>query len=102
MTFDLKVLDDMSYVVTSVDTATVDEIIEHFIHEDVDQDVIFSIEYIVSNFSTELLTILKSKHNKHSKYDILIIKELNSRRNNMRIPLVFKDILELYKNRKAL
>lgn len=92
---------------------SIDEWLDHSIFQmcnDVEnmtqiQDVI---NYIVSNTPSEILTLLKSKDNKNSKYDLIIITTIQkylSVKGSNRVTAFSRDtlvkILELYKDRKV-
>lgn len=76
---------------------TVDAMVEYFTAMDSDHNVRSAICYILSDFHIKLLTILKSKDNKPSKYDILIIQIINEPPGGK----TFKSILNVYSNREV-
>lgn len=79
---------------------TVDDLFDYFIDSD---GGMFTVEYILTDAYETLLRILKSKDNKHSEYDLMIINAANSfiwQNHDNQHKRCIDDILEIYRNRK--
>lgn len=87
---------------------TVDELIEDFIDENHyegkdDYSIELVVKLVVTQSPGQLRHLLKSKINRPSKYDLLIINRCNYMINYMTISsnaIIYKEILKIYKDRK--